>query len=96
MLCLVEEAGGVLGRAVSVNPDEKPWLVATQTLTFLFADIEGSASMAQRLGDAYAGVLADHHQLIRAGLAATPPRTSELWSPTPGRAGESDQRCCGR
>jgi len=44
--------------------------VATQTLTYLFADIEGSAAMSQRLGDAYAGVLADHHRLIRAGLAA--------------------------
>ena len=45
-------------------------LVATQTLMFLFADIEGSTEMAQRLGDAYAGVLADHRRLIRAGLAA--------------------------
>ena len=44
--------------------------MATQTLTFLFADIEGSAAMAQRLGDAYAGVLADYRRLIRAGLAA--------------------------
>ena len=43
-------------------------LVATQTLTFLFADIEGSAAMVRRLGDAYAAGLADHHQLIRAGL----------------------------
>jgi class 3 adenylate cyclase len=43
--------------------------VATQTLTFLFADIEDSAAVWQRLGDAYAGVLADHHRLIRAGLA---------------------------
>jgi len=43
--------------------------VATQTLTFLFADIEGSATMVQRLGDAYAGVLADHHRLTRAALA---------------------------
>jgi class 3 adenylate cyclase len=56
--------------AVSVNPDEKPWAVATQTLTFLFTDIEGSTAMAGRLGDAWAGVLADHHRLIRAALAA--------------------------
>jgi class 3 adenylate cyclase len=47
-----------------------PGLVATQTRTFLFADIEGSAAMVQRLGDAYAGVLADHHRLVRAALAA--------------------------
>jgi class 3 adenylate cyclase len=45
-------------------------LVATQTLTFLFTDIEGSAAMAGRLGDAWAGVLADHCRLVRAGVAA--------------------------
>jgi class 3 adenylate cyclase len=45
-------------------------LVATQTLMFSFAGIDGSAAMAQRLGDAYAGVLADYHRLFRAGLAA--------------------------
>jgi predicted ATPase/DNA-binding CsgD family transcriptional regulator/class 3 adenylate cyclase len=44
-------------------------LVATQTLTFLFADIEGSAAMRQRLGDGYAGVLAEYRPLVRAGLA---------------------------
>jgi predicted ATPase/class 3 adenylate cyclase len=44
--------------------------VAKQTLTFLFTDIEGSTAMLQRLGDAYAEVLADHHRLVRAGLAA--------------------------
>ena len=44
--------------------------MATQTLTFLFTDIEGSTAMVQRLGDAWAGVLADHHRLIRAALAA--------------------------
>jgi class 3 adenylate cyclase len=43
-------------------------LVATQTLTFLFADIEGSAAMVRLLGDACAAGLADHHRLIRAGL----------------------------
>ena len=41
-----------------------------QTLTFLFTDIEGSTAMLLRLGDAYAQVLADHHQLVRAALAA--------------------------
>jgi predicted ATPase/class 3 adenylate cyclase len=44
--------------------------LATQTLTFLFTDIEGSTAMLQHLGDAYAQVLADHHRLIRAALAA--------------------------
>ena len=44
--------------------------MATQTLTFLFADIEGSTAMVQRLGDAWAGVAADYHRLIRAGVTA--------------------------
>ena len=43
-------------------------MLATQTLTFLFTDIEGSTAMLQSLGDAYAEVLADHHRIIRAGL----------------------------
>ena len=44
--------------------------VATQTLTFLFTDIEGSTAMLRRIGDGYAQVLADHHRLIRDALAA--------------------------
>jgi hypothetical protein len=32
-------------------------LVATQTHTFLFTDIQGSTAMWRRLGDACAGVL---------------------------------------
>ena len=43
---------------------------AAQTLTFLFTDIEGSTAMLQRLGGSYAEVLAGHHGIIRAGLAA--------------------------
>ena len=43
-------------------------MLATQTLTFFFTDIEGSTAMLQDLGDAYAEVLADHHRIIRAGL----------------------------
>jgi predicted ATPase/class 3 adenylate cyclase len=42
---------------------------ATQTLTFLFTDIEGSTAMLQRLGSAYAVVLTDHHRIIRGTLA---------------------------
>jgi hypothetical protein len=41
-------------------------LVATQTLTLLFTDIEGSPAVVARLGDAWAGVLAGHHRLIGA------------------------------
>ena len=43
----------------------------TETLTFLFTDIQGSTALLRRLGGAgFAGVLGDHHRLIRAGLAA--------------------------
>jgi predicted ATPase/class 3 adenylate cyclase/DNA-binding CsgD family transcriptional regulator len=64
------ETGSFLGGVIRVNPEEKPWAVATQTLTFLFTDIEGSTAMLQRVRDAYAEVLADHHRLIRTALAA--------------------------
>jgi hypothetical protein len=37
---------------------------------FLFAGIEGSAPMVQRLGDAWARVGAGHNRLIQAGLVA--------------------------
>jgi class 3 adenylate cyclase len=66
---LVEEADGFLAGA-ACNLDEKPWAGGHVVLTFLFTDVEGSAAMVQRLGGAYAGVLADHHRLIRPGLAA--------------------------
>jgi predicted ATPase/class 3 adenylate cyclase len=42
----------------------------SRTLSFMFTDIEGSTAMLRRLGGAYAGVLADHHRLIREVLAA--------------------------
>jgi predicted ATPase/class 3 adenylate cyclase len=42
-----------------------------EIFTFLFTDIEGSTAMLRRLGAAaYAQVLADHHDVIRSGLAA--------------------------
>jgi predicted ATPase/class 3 adenylate cyclase len=42
-----------------------------ETLTFLFTDIEGSTALVRRLGEGlYAQLLADHHTLIRSGLAA--------------------------
>lgn len=44
--------------------------MAMQTLTLLFAGIEGSAAMAERLGDTWAAVAVGDHRLIRAGLAA--------------------------
>ena len=42
-----------------------------ETFTFLFTDIEGSTALLQRLGEGlYVQLLADHHALIRSGLAA--------------------------
>jgi class 3 adenylate cyclase len=66
----LRRAGGFLAGAVRVNLDENPGPVATQTLTFLFADIDGSAAMSRRNEDAYAGELADRHRLLRAPRAA--------------------------
>jgi predicted ATPase/DNA-binding SARP family transcriptional activator len=45
--------------------------VPVGTVTFLVTDIEGSTGLLTRLGESrYAQVLAGHHALIRAGLAA--------------------------
>jgi class 3 adenylate cyclase len=42
-----------------------------ESFTFLFTDIEGSTVLLGRVGqDVYAQVLADHHSVIRSGLAA--------------------------
>jgi class 3 adenylate cyclase/tetratricopeptide (TPR) repeat protein len=42
-----------------------------ETFTFLFTDIEGSTALLGRVGQGvYAQVLADHHRIIRSGLAA--------------------------
>jgi predicted ATPase/class 3 adenylate cyclase/Tfp pilus assembly protein PilF len=40
----------------------------TGTITFLFSDIEGSTRLLQRLGDRYAGVLAEHRALLRSAF----------------------------
>src|SRR4051794_26077915 len=48
-----------------------PTLFPTDTLAFLFTDIEGSTALLSRLGDAaYAGVLSEHRSIIRFGLSA--------------------------
>jgi predicted ATPase/class 3 adenylate cyclase len=45
--------------------------VPVETFTFLFTDIQGSTALLKRLGESlYAQLLADHHSLIRSGLAA--------------------------
>src|SRR5919197_4437461 len=39
-------------------------------VTLLFTDVEGSTKLVHELGDAYAGVLADHRRLVRESVAA--------------------------
>jgi predicted ATPase/class 3 adenylate cyclase len=39
--------------------------LAAGTISLLFTDIEGSTNLLQQLGDDYAGVLAEHHRLLR-------------------------------
>jgi len=38
------------------------------TVTFLFTDIEESTNLLDKLGDQYADVLADHHEILRAAI----------------------------
>src|SRR5919202_277 len=40
------------------------------TVTLLFTDVESSTKLVHELGDAYAGVLADHRRLVRDAVAA--------------------------
>jgi class 3 adenylate cyclase len=40
------------------------------TVTFVFTDIEGSTKLLERLGERYAGALAEHRRLIRDAFAA--------------------------
>jgi DNA-binding NarL/FixJ family response regulator/class 3 adenylate cyclase len=39
------------------------------TVTLLFTDVEGSTKLVHELGDAYAGVLADHRRIVRESVA---------------------------
>ncbi len=40
------------------------------TVTLLFTDIEGSTALAERLGDRWPGLLADHNRILREVFAA--------------------------
>ncbi|HEY3249154.1 MAG TPA: tetratricopeptide repeat protein [bacterium] len=51
-------------------PNLPPMALPTGTVTFLFADIEGSTRLLQQVGDGYAAVLADYRRLFRAAAAA--------------------------
>ncbi len=42
----------------------------TGTVTFLFADVEGSTQLVRTAGGAYAGLIADVRRLLRAAIAA--------------------------
>ena len=42
----------------------------TGTVTFLFTDIEGSTQLLRGLGPTYAGLLAEHQEIVRAAVAA--------------------------
>ncbi len=66
-----------LAAAVSYGPWLAFYAVAVATFTFLFTDIEGSTALLGRVGqDIYSQVLADHHSIIRSGLAAKPTERS--------------------
>jgi DNA-binding NarL/FixJ family response regulator/class 3 adenylate cyclase len=41
------------------------------TVTLLFTDVEGSTKLVHELGDAYAGVLADHRRIVRESADAS-------------------------
>ena len=69
----------VLNQAPEIAPPSRPASSAavvvastpvSETLTFLFTDIEGSTEKLARLRDAYSELLAVHHQIIRARLAS--------------------------
>ena len=60
-----------MAAAVSCGPWTAFYALPVETLTFLFTDIEGSTALLRRVGqDVYEQVLADHHSIIRSGLAA--------------------------
>ena len=40
----------------------------TGTVTFLFTDVAGSTRLLHEHGDAYAGLLAAHHEVVRNAL----------------------------
>ena len=56
------------------HPDPPDDLIAG-TVTFLFADIEGSTRLLEQLGDRYADLLATHRGLLRAAFRAEDGRT---------------------
>jgi WD40 repeat protein/class 3 adenylate cyclase len=56
--------GLLKGAKAPLRPIGQP----TGTVTFLFTDIEGSTRLLDRLGDQYASVLSEHHEILRASV----------------------------
>jgi predicted ATPase/class 3 adenylate cyclase len=66
-----EQPPGAAGRVGKGDAPAALAAVPVGTFTFLFTDIEGSTGLLERLGESrYAQLLAGHHAVIRAGLAA--------------------------
>jgi predicted ATPase/class 3 adenylate cyclase len=63
---LSERFAAAAGAAGGTGPSELP----SGTLTFLFADIEGSTGIVERIGDSYADLLHRYHELIGGAVAA--------------------------
>jgi class 3 adenylate cyclase len=54
------------------NEERMRWNLPTGTITLLFADIEGSTRLVERLGEeGYVGLLADCRSLLRSTLGAS-------------------------
>jgi WD40 repeat protein/class 3 adenylate cyclase len=56
--------GLLKGTRVSSRPSAQP----SSTVTFLFTDIESSTNLLDSLGDQYAEVLEDHHEIMRTAI----------------------------
>src|SRR5207247_8588366 len=61
----------VAREALAEQPDLKPHAAPDGTVTIMFSDIEGSTSMADRLGDSrFMEVLREHNAIIRDQIKA--------------------------
>ena len=52
----------------TVTPSHSEQAIPTGTVTFVFTDVEGSTALVKQLGDDYAHLLEQHHQLLRDGF----------------------------
>ena len=63
-----ESRGGAPATSLRARPRELP---IAGMVTMLFTDIEWSTGLAERLGDLYPELLAEHHRLLRGAIEAT-------------------------